>query len=262
MQSLAGANMKLNQRLAAFGAAFVLLSGTALGQVPRQIRAPSQSAAGTATPGETSASKSGQHATSSQAERDAFWNSDEMVEARAWLVERGRISRQFGPKQTEEYIAALSKKSLSEMKDWHARFEVWRAGMTRSAEAGRVARQKSVGQALDRQEERRQSNANIGEARSQVTQSTADRVSQPPQIENGAMRDSFAQRQLALDANRSVYSWVYPSFERYRQWAAAASLPGDLPPGDPRNWGGLLVPGPEAGSPGGPIEAGSAGTPR
>jgi hypothetical protein len=123
--------------------------------------------------------------------------------------------------------------------------------MRRGAEVAARARELAVRQALDRQQAVQQSFENASQASTAAAGALREQLAQQRRAGEQAalvrqtMRDmQVAQRYLPM------YDWiVFPPL--YVRQMAAATLPGDLPPGDPRNFIRGDVVGPAEG--GGPV---------
>jgi hypothetical protein len=180
-----------------------------------------------------------------EGERLKIWMSPEMVEARQWIMEYARRSRQFTPRDAQKYLATLRQMSPEEMQKWLQRYAARRASTARSEAVARAARQVAVDEAIRRLHAVQESydNFNLGQTQGALAAreqyQNQQRNAQQLAASKAAARDAQVQQTLASD-----YSWiVFPPL--YTQVRASASLPGDLPRDDPRNFIRGDVPGPE-----------------
>jgi hypothetical protein len=135
--------------------------------------------------------------------RAEIWNSAEMREAREFVMEYAQRSAQSSPQEGRTFLLRLSQLSPDDMRSWLERYEQSRMRLSIGEAAQDNARQLGLENAIERQNETRQAYANINQYQS-----------------------------LAAE-------WAYPTFDPMtppRRVAAAATLPGDLPAGDPRNF--------------------------
>ena len=173
--------------------------------------------------------------------RLAIWNSPEMVDARRYVLEYSQRSARSSLKEGEQFLARVSRLSPSEMSAWLERLQARRAAIARQQDVTSAARQLSLEHAAQRLEEARQARANINQWQSLSAMYLQDRL----QSQQLATRQQQSLREMgrtnAIAAQRVWFDPLAPSFDpasppaatRYR---AAASLPGDLPRGDPANF--------------------------
>ena len=236
--------MKLMLGLLTFGGSVLLAATATQGQTP--AAAPVDPALPALSPPSLAAGPPAAKATTQSASRaeetareEDVWNSKEMVEARAWLAQRSRVSKRFGPQEAKRYIEWLKEKSPEQQKDWLVWFNARRASLAQSDAVARAARQTAVDHALTRQQETQQAYANINQGKTAGAIAANERL-QASQLlgrQGMALRDYYdAARAQIADADPATYGWIFPNYGRYMQWAAAAALPGDLPRGDPRNF--------------------------
>lgn len=266
-----------NCLVSVFGAALLLVAASARAQAPvpqapvpqanattqtepTAAPAPAVDAASAAPTNTTDAYEGGDASPEAiDAQRAKIWNSPEMLEARAYVTEYGRRSRQFNAQAAEKYLANLSQFSPEQMEAWLQRYQARRTNLRKGEEAQQAARELSVRHALGRLDAVRQGYDNFNQGRNEGANIARDQL---------AERQQFSERMaLARQAGRDAqltqmytpaYQWlVYPPLW-YQERMAAASLPGDLPAGDPRNFirGDVPPPdnahaGPNTGPPGG-----------
>jgi hypothetical protein len=173
--------------------------------------------------------------------RRALWNSPEMVDARRYVLEYSQRSARSSLKEGEQFLARVYELSPTEMKAWLERLQARRAAIARQQEVTAAARQFSLEQAAQRQQQSRQAHANINQWQSLSAIYLQDRL----QTQQLATRQQQSLREAgrtnAIASQRIWFDPFAPSLDpasppaatRYR---AAASLPGDLPRSDPRNF--------------------------
>jgi hypothetical protein len=173
--------------------------------------------------------------------RLALWNSPEMVDARRYVLEYSQRSARSSLKEGEQFLARVYQLSPTEMKAWLERLQTRRAAIARQQEVTAAARQFSLEQAAQRQMESRQARDNINQWQSLSAMYLQDRL-QTQQLatrQQQSLRE--AGRTSAIASQRIWFDPFAPTFDpasppaatRYR---ASASLPGDLPRSDPRNF--------------------------
>ena len=217
-----------------------------------QVTAPSNGATSTArtapavpvtpTPnGAASAYSKDQDAANDYANRLAIWNSPEMVDARLYVLEYSERSARSSRKEGEQFLARLSQLSPAEMTSWLARLQAKRAGIARQQEVTSAARQMMMEQSARRLEAARQAYDNINQWQSQSAQFAQERLrsGQLFSQQQTAMRE--IGRSAAVAGQRLYFDPLAPTLDpasppARTRYAAAASLPGDLPRSDPRNF--------------------------
>jgi hypothetical protein len=175
----------------------------------------------------------------------AVWDSPEMIEARAWVMEYGRRSRQFNESAARAYLERVRRLSPEGMANWLRQLNARRAASVQSNDIANAARQRAIASAYARLQAMQQAHDNVSLGQTQAAQTARD------QLESQQQR---ADDELAIRrAGRSDYLWdMYYGRNYYRlafpdyrtRVAAAMSLPGNLPPGDPNNFIRGDVPGP------------------
>jgi hypothetical protein len=252
------------------GAAGLLLAASAQAQDPaRQATAQTETTAvqtptvdaASAAPTNTTDAYEGDAASSEviDAQRAKIWNSPEMLEARAYVTEYGRRSRQFNAQAAEKYLANLSQFSPEQMQAWLKRYQTRRANLRQGEEAQQAARELSVRHALDRLETVRQGYENFNQGQNEGAEIAREQLVARQQFSEQMAAARQAERDAQLMRMYTpAYQWlVYPTLWRQERMAAA-SLPGDLLADDPRNFirGNVPPPdnahaGPNTGPPGG-----------
>jgi hypothetical protein len=160
---------------------------------------------------------------------EEIWAAPEMIEAREVVAEFCRRSSQTSPKEGEEFLAKLKSLPTKEMRAWLVRYKRLRLHQYLEAETEKLARQLMVDHAMSRQDAVRQAAANISQQRMEANAS-------------GLPFMTHRKRQSIVIITETNYNPFEPvtdpmSPQGYkRRVAAAMSLPGDLPRGDPRNF--------------------------
>jgi hypothetical protein len=173
--------------------------------------------------------------------RMALWNSPEMVDARRYVLEYSQRSARSSLKEGEQFLARVSQLSPSEMKAWLERLQARRAAIARQQEVTSAARQFSLEQAAQRQEQSRQAHANINQWQSLSAIYLQDRLQtqqlatrQQQSLREAGRTSAIASQRIWFDPFAPTLDPVSPS--RRTRAFAAATLPGDLPRSDPRNF--------------------------
>jgi len=198
--------------------------------------AASDAPANVASPGVAAASPATDPA-KIEAERKAFWSSPEMVEAREWVLEYGRRSRRLGEQGAQDYLARVERLTPTAMSDWLSQLNARRGNLARSAEFSQVARQRMVDQTFQRLQALRESQVNAARNRDLAAEEARNQLLFQRQFAEdlSAVRQATRNDFLSQMYYGRDYSWL--AFPPYRmRAAAAATLPGDLPANDPRNF--------------------------
>lgn len=235
--------------VAALAAAAEQASSRPPDQVPRSpippLQAPARAGAahssgGPATvdpnlhsPARISESDAGAAATQ-QAEQLRIWNSPAMVEARAAVQEFSRLSAQTSPAEGEEFLARLSQLPPEEMQNWLDRYQAGRRNSARGQAAQRDANRRALEQGASRQAQARQAGENAANLRNETAATRFSPVPQPFVTKPLPGPTAFPHS-WSYDPLDPVFDPMSPRGYR-RRMAAAASLPGDLPRDDPRNF--------------------------
>jgi hypothetical protein len=176
------------------------------------------------------------------AQRAAIWNSPEMIEARRRVFEHGQRSRQFRPEDAQRYLSRLRQASPTEMRQWLDRHRAIQARIAWGMLVEKAARQAKVQQAFERIQDARQSYANIDLGKTQAALTAREQRHEQQLLSQQLVdairtgRDYTVAITLQRDFNPLAPNFDPASPDVYTRWAATASLPGDLPPDDPRNF--------------------------
>lgn len=173
-------------------------------------------------------------------QRAALWNSPAMNEARQWVMEYSRLSAQTSPREGQEFLARLSKLSPAEMDNWLQRYQATRERLARQQAVGAAARQQMVEQAIGRLQTTWQAYANINRGKNEAAEAARGRLQAQQDIAGLQSTMREASRNEAIAGQRVIFDPFAPTLDpaspnRRTRAAAAATLPGDLPRGDPRN---------------------------
>ncbi len=172
-------------------------------------------------------------------EKKTLWESADMVAARDAVLRFSKISAQTTKAEAEEFLEQVSQLSYEDMKDWLKRFQARQAAATRAREASDLARRQRVERSILRNQSTQRVAANAALQRSQAflfsdpfQPGEPTRVAALP-FSNLEINPIFGPPRFnPLDP---VFDPASPS-TFVRQLGAAATLPGDLLPGDPGNF--------------------------
>jgi hypothetical protein len=172
-----------------------------------------------------------------EAERQAVWNSPEMQDARAWVLEYGRRSKQMGESRAREYLARVERLTPTAMRAWLAELTRRRLNLTQSAAATQYARERSVEYTFSRLQALEQARAAAAQTREMAAAQQRDQQALQQQFtgERAAIRQAARDDALwNMYYSRDYSRLAFP--DRNTKIAAMYMLPGDLPAGDPRNF--------------------------
>jgi hypothetical protein len=171
-----------------------------------------------------------------ETERARIWNSPDMLKARQWIADNGRLSRRVTTQQTNQYLSRLQGMSPEQMQDWLKRFKAHQAAIARGHAIDVAARRTAIGQALVRQDARRQAfeNINSGQTAAAMTQRFSLANQQEFAQEVVDSRAAYRTDAVATMFAGDDYRWLNLNHNAFA--AAAAMVPGDLPAGDPANF--------------------------
>jgi hypothetical protein len=125
------------------------------------------------------------------------------------------------------------------MRDWLQQFHRFQERASQGLAIDRAARQMTVARALARQAAVQQSYDNINQGQSDAALAVRDRMQgqQQSAAESLSVRRAQRDADLATLYGQRYYVWVDPrNIPLWVQYRASASLPGNLPPGDPGNF--------------------------
>jgi hypothetical protein len=174
------------------------------------------------------------------AERAKIWNSPEMVEARKWVAERARVSKQTKPEAVAQYLARLEKLPPSQMRRWLSQYKAYLARAARAQAVDKAARQIAVENAIRQLENRQHAYLNINLQQDEAADAARQKMWAQQFNAINWSEAKRGERDLALLNQRVIYDPFAPTLDpaspdAYTRYAATASLPGDLPRGDAGN---------------------------
>jgi hypothetical protein len=179
-------------------------------------------------------------AVAEEALRRAVWHSTEMLAARAYVLAYCERSKRMSRTDGERYLRRVSQLSSEEMLEWLGRVQQQRAALERRRLAEEEARALSVGLAEERLRKMDEAGYNVGQTKAWMTETWRQQAELAAEPATSA-RLPISERAAALAAQRLVFDPFAPTLDpaspgAYERYAAAASLPGDLPRGDPANF--------------------------
>lgn len=182
-----------------------------------------------------------EQATGEEASRAALWNSEEMQEARQYVLDYSERSARSSRTQGERYLSEVSKLSAASMRQWLVQLQQRRGAMQGQQQFAQAARQATVEQALQKNHESRQAAFNAQQAKAWMADYWQYLVEMEEANLEEAPLDRKARLAAALEAQRLQFDPFAPatdpvSPDALTRYAAAAALPGDLPRGDPANF--------------------------
>jgi hypothetical protein len=163
-----------------------------------------------------------------------------MNEARQWVMEYSKRSAQTSPREGQEFLTRLSQLSPAEMDNWLQRYQATRARLARQQGVEAAARQQMVEQAIGRLQSTWQAYANINLDKNLAAEAARGRLQAQQDVAGLRSTMREASRNDALADQRVIFDPFAPTLDpaspnRRTRSIAAATLPGDLPRGDPRN---------------------------
>jgi hypothetical protein len=176
-------------------------------------------------------------------ERAALWASPAMREARDWVMEYARRSAQSSESEGREFLLQLSHLSATDMQNWLERYRVARTRRAGQQNIEASARRLMLEQAMGRQDQTRQAFDDYNRYRSEAATWMGQRLQMQSQMSQhlsnrrSMLRDQSVRYDLEQDFDPflPIFDPSTPRGLQARQ-AAAATLPGDLPRSDPRNF--------------------------
>jgi hypothetical protein len=172
--------------------------------------------------------------------RQELWNSDEMRDARTYVLQYSERLRGSSRSQGEQYLRRVAELPSAEMRRWLERLQQRRTFLEQQRRIAEQAQQWGIERALNQQYQSQQAGLNAQRARGWIIevwqQQAADRA-----IVDAAKIQRRGERAAQLDGQRLVFDPFAPTLDpaspgAYERYAASASLPGDLPRGDPANF--------------------------
>ncbi|MBA4107810.1 MAG: hypothetical protein C0485_18910 [Pirellula sp.] len=182
-----------------------------------------------------------EQAVAEEALRRAVWHSTEMLDARAYVLVYSERSAQSSRSQGEAYLRRVSQLSSDEMLEWLERLQQQRAGLEGRRLAEEEARELSAELAVERRRQAEQAGINAQLAKAWLTETWWQRQAEVAETAESSTSTRKAERAAAVAGQRLAYDPLAPTLDpasppRWVRAMAAASLPGDLPRGDPANF--------------------------
>jgi hypothetical protein len=171
-------------------------------------------------------------------ERNAIWDSAEMVAAREWLVDHMARSARITPSQSQRYMEELKRLSPEQMKLWLMTFEEQQAERNRQNQSFEAARQMSVDRAMQANQASQQAAENATRTRNQAAKTAQQALQSQQQAAQERSQQRTSDRDIAARAmlQPSAYIWLNTS-----PWGPYAGYPvGGGPAIDPAAFRGVL----------------------
>jgi hypothetical protein len=145
-----------------------------------------------------------------EAERQAIWDSKEMVEAREWLVDHMARSARITPSQSKRYMEELERLSAQQLKLWLITFEEQQAERARQRESFERARQQSVDNAMRENRATQQAAENINRTRTEAAKMAQESLQNQQRATEERSRQLVSDRDAAATAalQSSPYIWL------------------------------------------------------
>ena len=145
-----------------------------------------------------------------EAERQAIWDSKEMVEAREWLVDHMARSARITPSQSKRYMEELERLSAQQLKLWLITFEEQQAERARQRESFERARQQSVDNAMRENRATQQAAENINRTRTEAAKMAQESLHNQQRATEERSRQLVSDRDAAATAalQSSPYIWL------------------------------------------------------
>ena len=143
-------------------------------------------------------------------ERQAIWDSKEMVEAREWLTDHMARSARITPSQSKRYMDELERLNAAQLKLWLMTFEEQQAERARQSETFERARQLSVDNAMRENQASQQAAENINRTRNEAAKMAQESLKSQQQAAQERSRQLVSDRDAAATAalQSSPYIWL------------------------------------------------------
>ena len=145
-----------------------------------------------------------------EAQRQAIWDSKEMLEAREWLVDHMARSARITPSQSKRYMEELERLNAQQLKLWLITFEEQQAERARQSETFERARQQSVDNAMRENQATQQAAENINRTRSDAAKMAQESLNNQQRATEERSRQLVNDRDAAASAalQSSPYIWL------------------------------------------------------
>lgn len=170
-----------------------------------------------------------------EAARFAVWNSEEMLDARRYVLEVGKRSARSSEREAEAFLDRLSTLSAEQMTQWLQRLQAQRRGIALQRAVEDEAREARTEESLALLREQQAAREQIHHWQARSTGWLQSRF----ETERALTELRRGERADAIAAQRLQFNPFYPTLDPMTppaKIAAAATLPGDLPRSDPRNF--------------------------
>ena len=145
-----------------------------------------------------------------EAERQAIWDSKEMLEAREWLVDHMARSAQITPSQSKRYMEELERLNAQQLKLWLMTFEEQQAERARQSETFEAARRLSVDNAMRENQAAQQAAENINRTRNEAAKMAQESIANQQRATEERSRQLVNDRDAAARAalQSTPYIWL------------------------------------------------------
>ncbi|WP_428303767.1 hypothetical protein [Lacipirellula sp.] len=174
-----------------------------------------------------------------EAARLAVWNSEEMLEARRYVLEVGKRSARSSEREAQAFLNRLSALSAEQMTVWLQRLQAQRRGIAVQRAVEDEAREAQQEEALALMREQEAARQSVRQRQGRSAEWLQSRFEIERFLTQERQQGRRTEIASALDAQRLRFNPFYPTLDPMSPSAAAAaaaSLPGDLPRSDPRNF--------------------------
>jgi hypothetical protein len=144
-----------------------------------------------------------------EAQRQAIWDSEEMVEAREWLTDHMARSAQITPSQSKRYMEELERLNAQQLKLWLMTFEEQQTERTRQRETFERARQQSVDNAMRENQATQQAAENINRTRNEAAKMAQESITNQQRAAEERSRQLVSDRDAAARAALQPNSYIW-----------------------------------------------------
>ena len=174
-----------------------------------------------------------------EAARFAVWNSEEMLEARRYVLDVGKRSARSSEREAQAFLNRLNALPAKQMTEWLQRLQAQRRGIAVQRAVEDEAREARMEESLALLREQEAARQSVRQWQGRSAEWLQSRFDVERFLTQERQQGRRAQIAAALDAQRLRFNPFYPTLDPMSPppgVAAAASLPGDLPRSDPRNF--------------------------
>jgi hypothetical protein len=144
-----------------------------------------------------------------ETQRQAIWDSEEMVVAREWLVDHMARSAQITPSQSKRYMEELERLNAEQLKLWLMTFEEQQAERARQRETFERARQQSVDNAMRENRATQQAAENINRTRTDAARMAQESLNNQQRAAEERSRQLVSDRDAAARAALEPPSYIW-----------------------------------------------------